>query len=203
MDIEKKLIAVQDIYNEIEHKIGIFKQNTGLNCVPGCGECCNRFEPYISILEALVVSRYLQNTPKAMENFYNSKKRENILCPFYIDNADYHCGIYTIRPFICRMYGFSVHKKKLKTKYLPCPRVKEYYTKEMKEVQKLIKENILPIYEKEYKKLCELDFKLATDLHPLITSIEIALENSEKIASGFYEPQSDFTNFVRSRLKDL
>ena len=111
MIYQEKILEMDTTYKNLENTIQIFKQKTRLDCIPGCGDCCNRFEPYISVLEGIVIANWLCQNPEALENFYSRiKNKSEILCPFYKIDSLYHCGIYSIRPFICRTFAFSGKK---------------------------------------------------------------------------------------------
>ncbi len=205
-----KVALVQALYDEIEAKIQKFKAATQLDCVVGCGECCNRFEPYITVLEGLVVADCLQKNSALSARFFNRPEvelRGEILCPFYMVDTPYHCGIYSIRPFICRMYSFSGKEKDGCVEFQPCQKIQQHFASQTQRSQILIQEGLaLPIYAEEYQKLCQIDFILATDFHPLTRSIELALKEADAIQSGFYQnrqkdcdPKS-FSKFIRNHL---
>ena len=213
MNNQTKIDAVMQLYQEAEKKISLFKHKTGLDCVPGCGACCNRFEPYISVLEGLVIAQYLQQNPLALKAFISSLKiKTDILFPFYQNKSSFHCGIYKIRPSICRLYAFSCKNTHGNAQYFPCPQIVSYYTKEMAIAENLFQEvNPLPVAQLEFNKLCEIDFVLATDLHPLTRSTELALENFSSIEIGSYQKKQEqrksikmaipFSKLVRSHLQ--
>lgn len=211
MTLCEKISSVQKIYQQTESRIQFFKQVTGLNCVAGCGDCCNRFEPYITVLEGLVVAEYLKSSPDRYQQFISrpSYEERDSLCPFYIVGSDYHCGIYSIRPLICRMYSFCAKKNKEKIEFQACPPITEHYGKELALTDKLLELGLdLPIYLDEYNKLCQIDFMLATDFHPLERSIDIALESYSAIEDGSYYDQptipqnnvTPFKEFIRNHL---
>lgn len=201
MTLCEKIISVKNIYNQSEARIQAFKQATQLNCVPGCGDCCNRFEPYITVLEGLIIADYLTNNPKMLEKFQlrPSYEQSEVLCPFYVKDVCYHCGIYDIRPLICRMFSFCCKKSPQGLELQACTQIADYFSKEVVLANQLLQHGLdLPIYVEEYNKLCRVDFMLATDFHPLDRSVEIALESADQIKNGTYQNQSPHSNTVLS-----
>ncbi len=207
MDYQNKILNLENLYKDLENKIQFFKQKTHLDCVPGCGDCCNRFEPYISVLEGIIIADWLYRNQEAMDAFgQKMKNKSEILCPFYQVGSNYHCGIYTIRPFICRLFAFSGKRQGSETKYCPCLRIQGQYPEETRIAQQYVSQGlILPIYNEEFSKICKIDFLLATDLHPLTRSIEIALEifflnrNIAEEKASLYH--NTFTFLVRKTLE--
>ncbi len=212
MDIPKTIRTIKQLYQEIETKNQIFKKVTGLNCIPGCGDCCNRFEPYITVLEGLILANYFEEQPQTYQRFLARPNNHDsdILCPFYNSNQDYHCGIYEVRPMICRLYSFSGKIESQGICFQPCPKIQEHFPKEVTFAQLLLKDNLeIPIYSEVYTKLCEIDFILATDFHPLTRSIEIALEQCKDIENETYQEKQKklgqnkivpFAQFVRNHI---
>lgn len=209
MEILKTVEAIKEIYRQIEEKTDAFKKATGIDCVYGCGECCNRFEPYSSVLEMLVIAEHLKQNPEELELFWKAPRdKEKNLCAFYKPDSPYHCGIYKIRPLICRLYSFSgkaIPEEKMT--YISCPQIKTYYGIKVSKAIELI-ENGFPIatYKEEYPKICKLDLILATDFHPITRSLEIALENMVDIENGIYQrkkEESDLSSMIAVPFGDL
>ncbi|NUM34108.1 MAG: YkgJ family cysteine cluster protein [Candidatus Brocadiae bacterium] len=208
MVYQQKILEMKNIYQNLENTIQIFKEKTHLDCIPGCGDCCNRFEPYISVLEGIVIANWLYQNPGELESFFSKiKNKSEILCPFYKVDSLFHCGIYPIRPFICRTFAFSGKKVGNEIKYSPCLRIQHQCPDETRIAQEYISQGlIVPVYNEEYAKICQIDFLLATDMHPLIRSIEIAL--SEVIVSkdtrqkeNSFSCSNSFTALVRKILE--
>ena len=189
MTLAPKMSALKTIYHEIATTIAHFKEKTRIDCVYGCGDCCNHFEPYISVLEATLIVEHLQEDGERMEHFYQVPRHKlDILCPFYQVASPYHCGIHPIRPMICRLYAFSGKRANEQIHYAPCPRIRDHYAVEVVEARRLVAAGLaIPLYKDQFPRLCELDFVLATDLHPLTRSVEIAIQHWPAIISGEYQ----------------
>ena len=59
---------LETLYKEWEIDIQDLKAQSNLHCVPHCGQCCTRLEPYISILEATYVLYKISPTSRLISN---------------------------------------------------------------------------------------------------------------------------------------
>ena len=209
-NVSQKVTALNEIYKEIEKKIDAFKEETQINCVFGCGECCNHFEPYISVLEGLVVAQYLRNNQEKLRIFYEIfQNKGKQLCPFYNLSNPNHCEIYEIRPMICRLFAFSAKTTNQETQYCPCKMIQNHYAEKVSRACLLVKNGFpIPIYKESYQRMQLIDFVLATDLHPLTRSIEIALKNYNRIDISetteeyhYLSRNFTFSKFVREHFR--
>jgi len=111
----KELIGV---YNEVDLKIETFKKRWGVDCLEGCSRCCEipsrRIE--VSILELIPLSLHLWEEGEAEKYLERSNSiGDEDLCVLYrpgIYCGSGRCGFYQFRPFLCRLFGFSVVEDK-------------------------------------------------------------------------------------------
>jgi Fe-S-cluster containining protein len=134
------LIAIEKAYNNISVKQQEWYDKTNFKCPPGCGHCCENFEPDILESEALYMAAWLlENKPCiAMETAQHNfpYKHDDKTCPFYNAVSPYHCSIYGGRPFICRLFGASgSYSKNHEIFWRPC---KFYPEKELKAYNPLL-----------------------------------------------------------------
>ncbi len=180
MEFSKKTEKIFQIYEDIDQKITGIQENSCVSCVKGCGKCCQRFEPYISTLEAIPLAQFLEKNPDREQQFHKGveeNKKEWTACPFYDHDNDNHCTIYSIRPLICRMFGFSAHQKKNKREFSSCSLIENEMPEKVKVAQRLTQSGFpVPIYQEVAKEAQKIDFDLATDYHPFSRSVEIALD---------------------------
>lgn len=188
MSLNQKLAHLQDLYAEIDAPINAFQEKTRLACMFGCGECCTHFEPYISVLEGLLVAEYLQKSPARLASFYEVPRcKTQLLCPFYDPYSPRHCSIHHIRPLICRLFAFSATQHGMACEYTPCRIIEHHFPSQVALGKRLVPHELqIPVYHKIYQRLCGIDKRLACDLHPLTDSVEIALHNQETLATGQY-----------------
>ena len=92
-----------------KHFSNIKKQNPrSFRCGQGCNECCI---PDLTILtlEARSIVHYLFERPELIEQLQNLEKEDphkGTRCTFLTKEGS--CGIYPVRPFICRSHGAPI-----------------------------------------------------------------------------------------------
>lgn len=204
MNIDDKISAMYALYQEVDDLISQFQRQTHIDCVVGCGACCSRVAPYITVIEGLIIvkSRKIQ--------FVDS--HSNAVCPFYSNSRTLHCSIYEVRPLICRLFAFSARIENGQLCYFPCKMIQKCYSYQVADVERRMNKDFpIPIYKKIQQKLQAIDFILATDLHPVRRSVEIATQYQQQIATGEYQEQqiamrnsknfaSPFSNTIREYL---
>ncbi|MCU0589573.1 MAG: YkgJ family cysteine cluster protein [Syntrophobacteraceae bacterium] len=71
-----------------------------VDCIPGCTECCREFGiPCRTPVEDERFKAYLK------ENGRELGQAVGTTCPYVTEVG---CGVYSVRPFTCRLYGASV-----------------------------------------------------------------------------------------------
>jgi len=108
MIIEEKRDILQDIYNDFESSVQIYK--TGAICKIGCAFCCIHFGNVdIITLEGFLIHEWIEGLDKQKKadfrkriaNNMKKKAKQSIArCPFLDTNNT--CLVYDIRPFSCR-----------------------------------------------------------------------------------------------------
>jgi len=139
MQLTAKINSVKRLYSRLDNHIAIYREKSGLACIPGCGNCCMKTDINATILEFL---------PAAMHMFQSGvyediildllDKRRNSLCVFFDpDEKTGNCSCYNYRGLICRLFGFSVRINKNGDKNLvTCTDIKKqlpqpYYAKKL------------------------------------------------------------------------
>jgi Fe-S-cluster containining protein len=89
-------------------------------CPPGCGLCCETFEPDILEVEALYLAAWiLKNAPERLDDIEKNAGRRG--CVLADPSGEYHCTVYGGRPLICRLFAFSGDRGKDGTiRFRPC-----------------------------------------------------------------------------------
>jgi Fe-S-cluster containining protein len=110
---------VLSIYHNLDERILQFKQTAGIDCVPGCGRCCERSGSAIeaSVLELLPLSLELWQGNEAEARLAQARQAgEHAPCIFYgpdhVLPGNGRCGVYRLRPLVCRLFGFSFRRDK-------------------------------------------------------------------------------------------
>ena len=121
---EEILIQMQQYYSQITEAQSEWYSKSNFICTEGCGECCRNFEPDLLDCEAIYMSAWLLENQKEVAEKVSQGDYpypENKGCPFWNENAEYHCTIYGGRPFICRFFGACGSKSKDgKVVFKPC-----------------------------------------------------------------------------------
>lgn len=110
---------VLSIYDALDENILRFKQTAGIDCAPGCGRCCERPGSAIEagVLELLPLSLELWQGKEAEGRLAQARQAgEHAPCIFYGPDPSLpgngRCGVYRLRPLVCRLFGFSFRRDK-------------------------------------------------------------------------------------------
>jgi len=105
------------VYEEIDRQTAALKARTGLRCPPGCGTCCSSFEVEATELEMLPAARKLFRRREALSWLERLRAADDDgPCVFYQPERSARgegcCGIYILRPAVCRLFGYGAVKNK-------------------------------------------------------------------------------------------
>ncbi|MDX9914640.1 MAG: YkgJ family cysteine cluster protein [Sphaerochaeta sp.] len=103
----QRLERLSSLYEQIEDETGRFKDEYSIGCGPGCGTCCEHFNPDITALEASLVAAHLlvDGEKRHLINRLYTEGVDGGPCPLYDKGSPYHCTVYAVRPLICRLFG--------------------------------------------------------------------------------------------------
>lgn len=106
-----------ELYEEIDRQTAALKAMTELRCPPGCGTCCYSHTVEATVLEMLPVARELFCRRQALSLLERSGAADDEgPCVFYQPERsarrDGCCGIYSLRPSVCRLFGYGAVKNK-------------------------------------------------------------------------------------------
>ena len=111
------LVRLLEVYEEIDRQTAALKAMTGLRCPPGCGRCCSSREIDATELEMLPVARELFRRREAVSWLERLRAADDEgPCVFYQPERSARgegcCGIYILRPALCRLFGYGAVKNK-------------------------------------------------------------------------------------------
>jgi len=122
-----KMSLIEKIYLEIDEEIHAFSLSAWPKCPPGCGRCCEGFEPDISEPEAYYLAAFIFLVKPELASLLGAVpdlgKRDG--CPLYDPARDEHCPVYPARPLICRGFAFSAIGGKNGPSYRLCSRMED------------------------------------------------------------------------------
>ena len=186
----KKVFLLFKLFDRADRETKRLSAKTGIKCAKGCGRCCEN--PYVetTILEMLPLAIQLWKEKEA-EGWLNKSLATHLTgpCIFYKPDpliaGKGRCSIYSLRPLICRLSGFSAAVDKHgKPELVTCPTIKQWQPREYEKAQKLV-ESGLPIPQLRDFALAayQLDPALGKDRLPINIAIKDALE---KVGLYFY-----------------
>jgi Fe-S-cluster containining protein len=170
MNLWDKSNRVIELYKELDFEIYLYKNSTGVECVPQCkGECCKREDIYATTLEFLPLAFMLfqQNREEVIERIYSTESK---ICLLFDENTG-RCTEYNYRGLICRLFGFSsIRLKDGSLSIVSCGYIKSAF-------KRAIESQIDPIIMADYhKKLMGIDLELAKEESPINIAIRRAVE---------------------------
>ncbi|MBF0122945.1 MAG: YkgJ family cysteine cluster protein [Candidatus Omnitrophica bacterium] len=116
-DVKIKIRSVRRIYVEVDRATQSFRKKVGLGCPDRCGHCCANSNVETTVLEMLPLAEELLRRGEAEAWWQETENRDFPgQCVFYIpDEGEQNqgrCGVYALRPLICRMFGYTGNKDK-------------------------------------------------------------------------------------------
>lgn len=180
MTLPEKIVAVQEVFDQLEKEVADFKSATGLHCAPGCGKCCFKPDIEATVLEFLPFAHYLYKEKKAREWLKRLKTNLSPVCMILEPGRSGAglCSSYAHRGLICRLFGYSARRDKLSRPQLVTCRVIKTEQKEQYEaaVAQIDKGLAVPVMTNYYMRLYGIDMDLSRELYPINTAIRKAIE---------------------------
>jgi len=183
MSIINKVRLVEHLFAQLDKEIQIFHLQTKLDCVSGCGKCCNKTDIEASPLEFLPWSFQVYLNGKSDEVLAELNSKQDSECFLYnhlsiIDKGVGNCSDYYYRGLICRLFGNSANKNKYgKSQLLTCRNIKELYPEKYKQVSSDIEnKKHIPVCTDYYMRLMQIDFNLGNIIVPINQAMKMAIE---------------------------
>lgn len=200
--MEQKVRLVEELFARLEKEISVFKSETSLHCLTGCGKCCSKPDIDASPLEFI---------PWALHLFLNGQAEEVLLelnnstistCNIYrpsalIEEFNGSCSSYRYRGLICRLFGYAASRDKYgKLRLATCKIIKDDQLENYNNTEEAISNGLyVPIFTDYYMQLAQIDYKLATTMLPINKALKMALE--EVLQYYAYRPfPSDLENIA-------
>lgn len=107
---------IRRIFKNIDSKTSAVALSTGIRCKKACGECCLNKNVEAMAVELIPLALKLRKLKKLELYYALSKKLEHDSCFFYspnsLDPRLGSCSVYSERPSLCRLFGFSAARNK-------------------------------------------------------------------------------------------
>lgn len=184
MSIEQKVKWVENLYAQLDLEIAQFQNQTQLQCLTGCGNCCNNATIEASPLEFLPWAFHMFLIGKAEDALKALKpKVKHSICHIYsplslTDTIMGSCNDYPYRGLICRLFGYAASRDKYgKQRLVTCKRIKENQETFYNEANEAINNGLyVPMFTDYYMQLSQIDFRLGNTIVPINKALKLALE---------------------------
>ena len=183
MAIEQKVRLVEELFKKLENEITVFKSETSLHCLTGCGRCCAKPDIDASPLEFLPWAFHLFLNGKADETLLELNNSSVATCHIYrplalIEEYNGSCSNYEYRGLICRLFGYAASRDKYgQLRLATCKIIKENQLENFNNTEEAIRKGLyIPIFTDYYMQLSQIDYRLATTMLPINDALKIAIE---------------------------
>jgi Fe-S-cluster containining protein len=171
---------VVKIYTDLERAVSGYKKEAGVDCLSGCGHCCNNPDVEASPGEFLPFALMLWESGGAMAVLSKiNELPEHSVCVLYAsqpgDPDIGGCSMYPYRGMICRLFGFTAaSNKKGVSALITCRLIKNNYIHELTQA---VQSGVVPPLMEEYTRTLEpLIAEYGTRRFPINQAIKIMVE---------------------------
>ncbi len=181
MSIRRKVRSVEIIFRDLEQKIEVFKKDTQLHCVAGCGFCCKKPDIEATVIEFLPLAFHYYLTNQAEKKLAYLIENPRSDCHLFREGLEKDAGVctlYSYRGLLCRLFGFSARKNKYgEPEYTTCRKIKDTHPQKYIDVYLGVKNGLkIPFMEEYYQRFLRVDFELAQKFYPINIAIQKAIE---------------------------
>lgn len=183
MQLEEKVKAVEEVFEDLDRDISHFKGLTRIGCIRGCGECCKKPDIEATVLEFLPLAFQIHREGRENEVLEQLEEQPDATrCLFFATALPGHgagmCTIYAHRGLICRLFGFSATTDKHgKPVLATCKYIKNDENGSYKNAVGHIDEGgFVPVMNNYYMRLLAIDMALANQFFPINQAIKLAIE---------------------------
>lgn len=172
-----KSVTILNALEEVSSFYKDLQKASGLNCLEGCGKCCDNPSIFARASEMLPMAEWLYREGRADETLELLLRELNVAehknCVFYQKEGDSNrgrCLAYEFRPLVCRSFGVFLREGKSgRREFSVCKLIKENQQDKYLERQNEI-ENF-----SSYQLVDQVSYKFYQ------SDIELALESEEQI----------------------
>lgn len=174
---------LEELFMEVDISADRLKEVTGIHCPEGCGICCLEAKVETTSIEMMPIAAYLWEKGEAeewLEKIDNAPDPGS--CVFFKSEAANpekgRCLVYSLRPLICRLFGFfTIRDKNGRYVYGGCKVIKKHYPEAHERSVKLIFEGYHPSSITDYSiRIISMGTGLSRKLIPINTAAKASLE---------------------------
>ena len=180
MNIREFSQDLQKIYDQMWEAFSQYQAASGLNCLVGCGKCCNNPEVEASVLEMFPLALRILDENKLEEWLDKLEEPAQDHCLMYEphspDGSKGQCGVYKERPSLCRMFGVAgFYNKHHEVTLSVCKLIREKYPDLTKVRESEVSDKTPMLITWSYR-LAQIDPGLIQDRMPINLALKKALE---------------------------
>jgi Fe-S-cluster containining protein len=180
MNIREFSQDLQKIYDQMWDTFSQYQAASGLNCLVGCGKCCNNPEVEASVLEMFPLALRILDENKLEEWLDKLEEPAQDHCLMYEphspDGSKGQCGVYKERPSLCRMFGVAgFYNKHQEVTLSVCKLIREKYPDLTKIRESEVSDKTPMLITWSYR-LAQIDPGLIQDRMPINQALKKALE---------------------------
>ena len=180
MNIREFSQDLQKIYDQMWDAFSQYQAASGLNCLVGCGKCCNNPEVEASVLEMFPLALRILDENKLeewLDKLDNSSQDHCLMYePHTPDGSKGQCGVYKERPSLCRMFGVAgFYNKHQEVTLSVCKLIREKYPDLTKIRESEVSDKTPMLITWSYR-LAQIDPGLIQDRMPINQALKKALE---------------------------
>lgn len=176
----EKVVAVEEVFAQLDKEIAAFQDWSSLHCKFGCGKCCFKPDIEATIIEFLPFAHHLYQHDQAFDWLERLGQTDSEICLILNPTAATQglCSEYRYRGLICRLFGYSARTNKYGAKELvTCQIIKTEQTTAFEAATQRITENAaVPVMNQYYMRLHSIDYQMAQDFYPINEAIRRAIE---------------------------
>lgn len=180
MELEAKVRAVENLFDQLDADIAAFQHTSGLHCKYGCGKCCLKPDIEATTLEFLPFAFHLHREGLTGQWYERVSNTNEVICHILntAQSGAGHCSMYRQRGLICRLFGYSARVNKHGMKeLLTCQIIKTEQVSNFEQASRDLQGGAVPVASNYYFQLHGIDPDLARDFHPINVALRKAIES--------------------------
>lgn len=184
MAFDKIVLAVDNVFKELDEHIEKITSETGMKCIHLCGDCCRKTDIEASPIEFIPLAASLYESGKVDEFLAQlDRSDETGYCVLFSPEAwkdgNWGCLNYEKRGLICRLFGFGY---RLNREGIPelvtCKVMKHSCPEAVAKARRIGVEtpDVIPLFRNYSMQLYSIDPDLAIQQLPINKAIRVAIE---------------------------
>lgn len=184
--------ALLKLFAQLDREVSRFQKDTGLSCRPACSHCCENPAVETTTLELLPLAIHLYKKKEidiwlARAEAVGRQGRCIFFAPARSSKGEGGCEVYSWRPLICRLFGFSATlNKRGRPVLVTCPVIKQSMPATVYPLQQdVLRRQKIPVMERYVRRLLSIDPMLGIEQIPINEAIYRALQKVGLAMEGF------------------